>query len=111
MADLDDDEILIDELGTTAKNVMEGVITPDLYFQPENVNSKCQQIIDQCLKEFHKLNKPFKYIVTCFIMQRTGAGYQSASTCYWDTKTDGLISVTGEFLYLNCLVTIYAVHV
>ncbi|CAG9329982.1 unnamed protein product [Blepharisma stoltei] len=108
---LEDDEILIDELGTIAKNAMENVITQDLYFQPERVNSWCQQVMDQCLKEFNKMNKPFKYIVTCFIMQRTGAGFQSGSTCFWDTKTDGLISVTGEFANLNCLVTIYAVHV
>ena len=108
---LDDDEILIDELGAIAKHVMENVLTQDLYFEAEKVHSWCQQIMDQCLKEFQKANKPFKYIVTCYIMQRCGAGYQTASTCYWDIKTDGLISVTGEFPYLNCLVTIYAVHV
>ncbi|OMJ95405.1 hypothetical protein SteCoe_1165 [Stentor coeruleus] len=108
---LEDDEILIDELGSTARKVMEEVITQDLYFDPENINSWCQQIIDHCLKEFSKLAKPFKYIVTCFIMQRNGAGFQCASTCFWDTKTDGIISVTGDFPYLNCLVTIYAVHV
>ena len=57
------------------------------------------------------MGKPFKYVVTCFIMQRNGAGFQCASTCFWDTKTDGIISVTGDFPNLNCLVTIYAVHV
>lgn len=108
---LEDDEIIIDELGTVAKKVIEDVITQDLYFLPETVNSWCQQIIDQCLKEFSKMTKPYKYIVTCFIMQRNGAGFQCASTCFWDTKTDGIISVTVDFQHLNCLVTIYAVHV
>ena len=108
---LEDDEIMIDELGNIAKKVMEDVITQDLYFQPEKINSWCQQIMDQCLKEYSKMGKPFKYVVTCFIMQRNGAGFQCASTCFWDTKTDGIISVTGDFPHLNCLVTIYAVHV
>ena len=106
-----DDEIIIDDLGNTARSVMENVLQSDMYFQPDRVNYWCQQIMDQCLKEFHKMGKTFKYIITCFIMQRNGAGYQSANTCYWDTKSDGLISVTGEFPNMNCLVTIYAVHV
>ena len=108
---LEDDEVGIDELGTIAKKVIEDVITPDLYFLPEKVNSWCQQIMDQCLKEFSKFGKPFKYIVSCFIMQRNGAGFQCASTCYWEVRTDGITSLTGDFPHLNCLVTIYAVHV
>ena len=107
----DDDEIVLDELGTIAKTIMQSVLTEDLYFQPDKVNGWCQQIMDQCLKEYQKMNKPFKYIVTCYIMQKCGAGYQTASTCYWDVKTDGLMSVTAEFPNLNCLVTIYAVHI
>ena len=36
---LEDDEIMIDELGNIAKKVMEDVITQDLYFLPEKINS------------------------------------------------------------------------
>lgn len=108
---LEDDEIMIDELAVIARKVMEEILPPDTYFMPEKVNTWCQQILDQCLKEYSKMNKPFKFVVTCFIMQRNGAGFQCASTCFWDTKTDGIISVNGDFPHLNCLVTIYAVHV
>lgn len=27
--------------------------------------------------------------VTCIIMQKNGAGLHTASTCFWDTKSDG----------------------
>ncbi|VDO69884.1 unnamed protein product, partial [Schistosoma curassoni] len=56
-------------------------------------HSKVQQwtssVIEQCLSQLTKLGKPFKYIVTCVIMQKSGAGLHTASSCYWDSSTDG----------------------
>ena len=37
-------------------------------YQKDKVNQWCTQIIDSCIKDLAKLNKPFKYIVTCVIM-------------------------------------------
>ena len=45
------------------------------------------------MKDLAKLGKPFKYAVTAIITQNNGAGLQSAATAYWESKTDGLISV------------------
>jgi dynein light chain Tctex-type 1 len=109
--DQDEDEVMMDELGTIATKAMRDVLADDLHFMPDKVNTWCQAIMDQCLKEYARPKKKFKYIVSCFIMQKNGAGFQCASTCFWDTKTDGIMSVTGDFKHLNCLVTIYAVHV
>lgn len=62
-------------------------------------------MIEQCLSQLTKLGKPFKYIgmpdeimfqpfsVTCVIMQKSGAGLHTASSCYWDSSTDGKRSV------------------
>ena len=38
------------------------------------------------------LGKPFKYIVTCVIMQRNGAGLHATSSCFWDNANDGSAS-------------------
>ncbi|KAH6573448.1 hypothetical protein BASA62_002975 [Batrachochytrium salamandrivorans] len=46
-------------------------------------------IVEQALKRLTGLNKPFKYIVTCTIMQKNGAGLHAASSCFWDNSTDG----------------------
>lgn len=59
-------------------------------------------MIEQCLNHLTKLGKPFKYVgryfpfrqfyifpVTCVIMQKSGAGLHTASSCYWDSTTDG----------------------
>ena len=46
-------------------------------------------MVEVCLKRLTALNKPFKYVVTCVIMQKNGAGLHTASSCYWDNTTDG----------------------
>ena len=31
------------------------------------------------------------FLVSCVIMQKTGAGFHTASTCFWNCATDGMI--------------------
>lgn len=38
------------------------------------------------------LGKPFKYIVSCVIMQKNGAGMHTCSSCFWDNANDGSAS-------------------
>jgi dynein light chain Tctex-type 1 len=64
-----DDELVTEDLATVIKGAVETVLGVEgLNFQAEKVNSWCQQIIDNCLKELIKTNKPFKYVITCIIM-------------------------------------------
>ncbi|BHF67153.1 Dynein light chain Tctex-type [Sparganum proliferum] len=60
------------------------------------VNQWTSTIIEQVLNQLTKLGKPFKYIVTCVIMQKCGAGLHTASSCYWDNTTDGSCTVRWE---------------
>ena len=50
-------------------------------------------IVEQALKRLTALGKPFKYAVTAAIMQKNGAGLNSASACYWDTVNDGNMQI------------------
>ena len=43
------------------------------------------------MKKLKDLNKPFKYIVTAVIMQKNGAGLHTATSCFWDNTTDGVL--------------------
>jgi len=80
-------------------------------YQSKKVHEWSASIVENVLKALHGQQKPFKYVgmlnrfnfhaqdlwlsdffyvsVTCIIMQKNGAGLHTASTCYWDTKTDG----------------------
>ena len=72
-------------------------------FQHAKVNQWTNGVVESCLASLTKLQKPFKYIVTCVIMQKNGAGLHTASSCYWDNSTDGEISVTMIMIILSCM--------
>jgi dynein light chain Tctex-type 1 len=40
-----------------------------------------------------KKAKPYKYMINCMIMQRTGVGAFSAASCYWDGVVDGVAMI------------------
>ena len=70
-----------------------------LLFQHAKVNQWTNGVVESCLASLTKLQKPFKYIVTCVIMQKNGAGLHTASSCYWDNSTDGTLK-GGKVLFL-----------
>eukprot|EP00927_Polykrikos_kofoidii_P023737 TRINITY_DN21761_c0_g1_i2.p1 TRINITY_DN21761_c0_g1~~TRINITY_DN21761_c0_g1_i2.p1 ORF type:complete len:123 (-),score=30.46 TRINITY_DN21761_c0_g1_i2:219-587(-) len=53
---------------------------------PHWINTICESI----MRKLNENKKPFKYIVTCIIMQRNGAGLHSATSCCWDASNDGV---------------------
>lgn len=50
--------------------------------------------------------KPFKYIVTCTIIQKNGAGFHTSSSCLWDNK-DGYYIFETENDHLHCFTNVY----
>ncbi|KAJ8314869.1 hypothetical protein KUTeg_002793 [Tegillarca granosa] len=76
-----------DEVTNIIKEAIEAAIGGSAY-QHNKVNQWTSNVVEQCLNQLTKLGKPFKYIVNCVIMQRTGAGLHCASSCFWDSATD-----------------------
>ena len=87
-------------------------IISNLDYRPELVNKWTQSIVNSCLEDLIKQDKPYKYVgnkidifnyeiffiwliifllikVTCVIMQKNGAGLHTTSSCFWDNLTDG----------------------
>mmetsp|Transcript_16218 Transcript_16218/g.31151 ORF Transcript_16218/g.31151 Transcript_16218/m.31151 type:complete len:114 (+) Transcript_16218:269-610(+) len=69
------------------------------------------QVVESCMKRLTGLNKPFKYVVTCVIMQRNGAGLHTASSCYWDNATDGSRTVRWENKTMYCITTVFGLAI
>ena len=65
-------------------------------YAPKKVGDWTSAIVEAVLKMLQAANKPFKYVVTCIIMQKNGAGLHTASTCFWDTKSDGQTGRRGD---------------
>ena len=61
----------------------------------------------ELLKRLAALSKPFKYVVTCNLTQKAGAGLHAASCTRWNDKTDGKLTVQWENNTMIVLVTVY----
>jgi len=91
--------------------VIATIFNADTVYDRLKVNQWTQQIIESVIKELAKLDKPMKYIVTCVIQQNNGAGMQSAATCTWDVRNDGLISIKTDINAINLFCTVYAITI
>ncbi|CAE7396047.1 Dynlt1 [Symbiodinium sp. CCMP2456] len=77
---------------------------------------------DDCMTEkevsWSEQKKPFKYVVSCIIMQRNGAGLHTATSCFWDAGNDGVYTyvwprekskdVVNKSMY--CIVTVFGLE-
>ncbi|EUB56385.1 Dynein light chain Tctex-type [Echinococcus granulosus] len=76
-------------------------------FDSTKISPWTSDIIDRCLLQLAGLNKPFKYIVTCVIMQKENSSLHTASSCYWNETTDGSCTVKWENSSMFCIVTCF----
>jgi len=90
------------------------VYLKDAVHDENKVQRWIDSICESTQSDLAQLNKPFKYIVTCAITQKNGAGIHSTHSCYWDTVTDGAVAVKwpsdkqkDQNKSLYCIVTVY----
>ncbi|KAJ8009562.1 hypothetical protein DPEC_G00090170 [Dallia pectoralis] len=101
---------VVEEVSTIIKESVEGAMGGNAY-QHSRVNQWTSNVVEQCLSQLGKLGKPFKYIVTCIIMQKNGAGLQTASSCFWDNTTDGSCTVRWENESMHCIVSVFGLAI
>jgi dynein light chain Tctex-type 1 len=80
-------------------------------YNSKKVNEWTNTIVQTCLKELQALDTPFKYIVTCIIMQKNGAGLNTSFSAHWDTTKDGYCKVPWQNSTMHCIVTVYGLSV
>ncbi|XP_023146337.1 dynein light chain Tctex-type 1 isoform X1 [Amphiprion ocellaris] len=111
---IDEDPMLttfvVDEVRKIINEAVESVIGGNVY-QHSRVKQWNSSVTEQCLSQLSKLGKPFKYIVNCIIMQKTGAGLQTACACFWDNSTDGNCAVKWENESMYCIVTVFGMAI
>ncbi|XP_034017867.1 dynein light chain Tctex-type 1 [Thalassophryne amazonica] len=113
MADYDREEettFVVEEVKMLVKECADTVLGEASY-QHSRVSQWSNSVVEQCLSQLSKLGKPFKYIVTCIIMQKTGAGLQTASSCFWDSSTDGSCTVRWENKSMYCTITVFGLAI
>ena len=74
------------------RDIIELHLSPQEYTE-EAVPQWIDTICADCIEELHSHKKPYKYIVTCNIMQRTGAALHTGKSAWWDGVSDGSCTV------------------
>ncbi|CDW82240.1 UNKNOWN [Stylonychia lemnae] len=98
-----------DEVQKIAEQAVEQVVGKETaVYQKDKANVWTQQITDLIVIELAKLQKPYKYAVTCIIAENKGNVLHTASTAYWEIKKDGLLSVQVGSETFYCIVTVFS---
>ncbi len=95
-----------DEVEALVKESIDAVLENAPY-KHDFVGQWTNDVVETCVKRLAGLGKPFKYVVTCVIMQRNGAGLHTAASCFWDNDTDGSRTVRWENQSLYAVVTAF----
>lgn len=103
---MDEENFPQEDIETIVKNAITSTLT-DILYNPMKVNDWINTIVDACLKELQSLNRPFKYVVTCLILQKNGAGLDTGTALSWDHLKDGLVCIPWENTSMHVILTVY----
>ncbi|EEH54883.1 flagellar outer arm dynein light chain [Micromonas pusilla CCMP1545] len=102
----EDQLITNEEMDTIVRECIESAVGTNSFLHSK-VNQWTSNVVEGCLKKLAGLQKPFKYIVTCNFVQKTGGGMHTASTALWDAAVDGKHTVLWESQTIQCIATVY----
>jgi dynein light chain Tctex-type 1 len=74
---------------------------------PKKVDGWTKDLIESTLKMLSEMKKPFKFVVTCVIMQKTGGGLSGAYCSRWDALRDGAAFVEYDNEHLQCVISLF----
>ncbi|KAI8803438.1 Tctex-1 [Cladochytrium replicatum] len=101
---------VVEEVNTVIKESIENTIQNAAYHH-NKVAQWNSNIVELCLKKLTQLNKPFKYIVTCTVMQKNGAGLHAASSAFWDSTTDGSTTYKYDSKTMYVIVSVFGLAI
>lgn len=99
------------EKGTIDKILREKIekcFVDEKLFKNERVKRWTETISRECLRDLVKLQKPYKFIVSCSINQRTGGALIQHASCYADPLRDIITTIHWKNDFLHCILTVYA---
>ena len=88
----DETTFLPDQVESIVAEIIEAKLKDEVYNE-ENVDSWINSICEDSMVELFNLQKPFKYIIQCMIVQRNGAGLHCGQSTFWDCANDNLCTV------------------
>eukprot|EP01033_Poteriospumella_lacustris_P008494 gene8493-gene9220 len=88
----DGGEFVVEDVEGIVRNAIHSTLN-EVNYNSKKVNEWTNNIVTGCLKELQALGRPFKYIITCVIMQKVGAGLNTSTSMFWDAAKDGYCKI------------------
>ena len=110
----EEDQLVVDEVSNIIKNIIKLAIEAnigEISYAHAHVSQWTNSVVESCLASLTKLQRSFKYIVTCVLMQKNGAGLITASSCFWDNSTDESYTVRWENKTMYCIVSVFGLAI
>lgn len=98
------------EVSNIIKGALDECIGNSIY-NHSKVNTWLSNVIDSIIESLIKLQKAYKYIVTGTIVQKNGAGLHTASSCLWDSNTDGSCTLRWDNNTMYCIISVFGLAV
>ena len=89
----DDNSFPSEDIEIKINEVAEEVLK-DAMWDEHKVPMWINQINEKLVAALISLNKPYKYVVTVVMQQKTGAQISGAVSCYYENTTDGVCAQT-----------------
>lgn len=101
---------MTDEVNVVIHECIESVLGNEKWDgdKQEQWNSRIMECI---LAKMSQFRKPYKYIVQCTTVQRTGCCIDVASSCFWDLDTDGSVTVRWESADMYVVVSVFGIFI
>ena len=80
-------------------------------YDHSSVNKWSSEILETTLRTLCERFPAYKFVSQCLILQKAGGGLHVSSSCYWDSNSDGMVTVRWENESLHCIVSIYGLAV
>ena len=89
----DDNSFPSEDIEIKISEVAEEVLK-DAMWDEHKVPQWINQINEKLMLSLMSLGKPYKYVVTVVMQQKTGAQISGAVSCYYENTTDGVVVQT-----------------
>lgn len=80
-------------------------------YDHSSVNKWSSEILEGAVRTCSEKFPSYKFVSQCLILQKAGGGLHVSSSCYWDSNSDGMVTVRWENESMHCIVSIYGLAV
>lgn len=93
-----------EDVQNTVRQIVETILQQDEY-DADKVTQWQEQIVEESIRKLQQQKKPFKYMVNCTIMQKSGAGLHIGCSANCD-QADGISITKVEVRAMFCIVVV-----